>query len=353
MHQEVTMGYIKKRWAGGRVYVADDGSRTYHIYKMRNGRRYSVSTRCSEENAALKEYQRWQQDPEAYRPLGGEERLVIDDTLIDLYVKDCEERQLSEGRIARCRSYLRWWGERIPALDRATLRDLDRAAEGAKNRGMRINVLKAFCSWLVRTGRLDPAKNASVHLQVPSPTPAQVTRSRVIDEEDHEAVLRKLPREYADLATIMRATGCHVTELERFVESGSTDVLDKSPANRHHWAAGTPYILVFPHHKSKGAPLRIAVDGDAWRAARAARKRGTFNRVLFYRAFRKACIDARIEEPFTPGDYRATLATELVEAGADIGSVAMFLGHRSVQTTRKFYATMATIPNPKITIKPS
>lgn len=51
--------------------------------------------------------------------------------------------------------------------------------------------------------------------------------------------------------------------------------------------------------------------------------------------------------PFTPGRFRNRGATWAIEKGADWASVAAFLNHKSVATTRKFYATRAvpkTVP---------
>jgi len=51
---------------------------------------------------------------------------------------------------------------------------------------------------------------------------------------------------------------------------------------------------------------------------------------------------------FTPRGL--SVATWAVDAGADLGTVATFLGHRSASTTRKFYATHATPKNPLIAV---
>jgi integrase len=271
--------------------------------------------------------------------------LPLDDRLIGAYLADCRSRGLSDDRVGRSKSYLGWWGSRIPDLRRAELRDLDQASLDAPNRGMRINVLKAFWSWLLRTGRID--RNPTEGLQVPPPRVAQVERSKVVPEEHHLKVLEHLDERYRDLAIVLHGTGCHISELERFVVEGRVEQLADHPSNRQHYRNRTPFVLTFPHHKSKGAPHRLTVDLDVAEAAGRARERGAFHRRLFYRAFAKAVADSGVKPAFSPAQYRHTLATRMVEGGADVGAVSAYLGHRSTATTRKFYATMAAIPSPR------
>ncbi len=52
------------------------------------------------------------------------------------------------------------------------------------------------------------------------------------------------------------------------------------------------------------------------------------------------------EASFGPGQYRHTVATRMLNAGADPAAVAAFLGHKSPHTTRRFYATLAVVPVP-------
>ena len=47
---------------------------------------------------------------------------------------------------------------------------------------------------------------------------------------------------------------------------------------------------------------------------------------------------------FSPGQFRHSVATWAFEQGADPAAVSAFLGHKSPATTKKFYATLATVP---------
>lgn len=89
------------------------------------------------------------------------------------------------------------------------------------------------------------------------------------------------------------------------------------------------------------------------RLARRVRERGSFSEARFLRAVRAACAKAGVPR-FGPGQYRHTVATRMVNAGADPAAVAAYLGHKSPQTTRRFYATLAVVLLPvPLTVVPA
>jgi integrase len=52
----------------------------------------------------------------------------------------------------------------------------------------------------------------------------------------------------------------------------------------------------------------------------------------------------KFKVPVTAGSFRHTVATEAIERGATPEQVSAFLGHRSPQTTKRFYATLSVPP---------
>jgi len=52
----------------------------------------------------------------------------------------------------------------------------------------------------------------------------------------------------------------------------------------------------------------------------------------------------KLKMPVTAGSFRHTVATEAIEKGAPPEQVSAFLGHKSPQTTKRFYATLAVAP---------
>lgn len=158
------------RLEGGKIWTAESSRQIFYIWKVIDGKHHESSTRCHDRNPALKAYLEFMGDPEKR----GGATMALDDRLIQAYLDDCRSRGLSEGRTGRTRSYLAWWGARLPDLRRAELRQLDEASQKAPNRGMRINILETFWSWLAQTGRME--RNPAEHLRVPPPRGAQVER---------------------------------------------------------------------------------------------------------------------------------------------------------------------------------
>ncbi|RKI74230.1 hypothetical protein D7X55_02945 [Corallococcus sp. AB049A] len=86
--------------------------------------------------------------------------------------------------------------------------------------------------------------------------------------------------------------------------------------------------------------LRTGVSAEMLDAAKRLRERGSFSVEKFRLAVKAACIAAKVPE-FTPGRFRRSVATWVINQGADPAVVAAFLGHKSPCTTRRFYATHA------------
>lgn len=119
---------------------------------------------------------------------------------------------------------------------------------------------------------------------------------------------------------------------------------------RAHSSGST--VLVCPQRKS-GEVQRTFVSESVAEVARRVLQRGSFSEARFLKAVRLACAKAGVRR-FGPGQYRHTVATRLVNAGADPAAVAAFLGHKLPQTTRRFYATLAVVPRPvPLTMAPS
>jgi integrase len=332
-------------WPGGRIWEGTDGARTYVVRRKVAGRTYEVSTRCTSLRAAMAQLARFEADPEGYDPSGGQgERLLLDEDRARAFLRwSRDEKVNSSGWVRQQKRYLAWWVEKLGGIDlrRVSLRDhLLPALDGMAGRRHRIEVIKAFYSWMRKERALiaaaqDPTYGA---LSVPQGRPEQWVRPKSFSREAHEAVVRRLTGPWPDLLVVLAGTGWHVTELSRFAASGIIAALPSS-ASRAHGAAA---VLVCPRRKS-GEEQRTPVSSEAAEAARRVRKRGGFSVVRFYRAVTAACLAAEIE-PYSPGQYRHSVATWAIEQGADPAAVAAFLGHKSPATTKRFYATLAVAP---------
>jgi integrase len=327
------------------VWKAADGTTTHVIRRKVNGRAYEVSTRCTNLRAAMAQLARFEADPEGYDPSGGQgERLLLDVDRARAFLRwSLEDKHNSPAWVRQQKRYLAWWMQKLGGIDlrRVSLRHhILPALDGVPGRRHRIEVIKAFYSWLRKERALiaaaqDPTYGA---LPVPQLRPEQWVRPKSFSREAHEAVMRHLTGPWPDLLAVLAGTGWHVTELSRFVKGGIVAELPGS-ASRAHGAAA---VLVCPRRKS-GEEQRTPVSAEVAEAARRARKRGGFSVVRLYKAVTAACAAAGVE-PYSPGQYRHAVATWAIEQGADPAAVAAFLGHKSPSTTRRFYATLAVTP---------
>ncbi len=345
------MGWVKGpagSWDGGRVWEDREGRRTYIIRRQVGGRRFEVSTRCSRLRPALAQLERFEADPDGYNPAspGGEPlRLNLETAKAFLAWSAAPDgKGNSRPWVLQQRAYLAWWAEQLRGVDlrRVTLRDhVIPALDGQKGRKHRIEVLKAFFSWLrkerhVLTRQEDP----TLDLAVPVRRPGQWRRQKDIPRAHFLRVLAKLEApDHRDALVVLEETGWHVSELVRFARAGAVEAL---PRGREDGAVA---VIACPQRKS-GEPQRTAVGQKARAAAERLRAKGSFSVGRFYEAIRAACLKLKID-PFTAGRFRHTLATRALEAGVDPATIATYLGHRSASTTRRWYATHALAPRPK------
>jgi integrase len=332
-------------WRGGRVWQEKDGTRVYVIRRQVNGRRRELSTRCTNERAALEHLERFERDPDGYDPgtaLAGEPIRLTTELALEFLRWSRDEKGNSAEWVGKQRGYLAWWQEQVGTKDlrRLTLGcDLVPALDAAPSRKQRIEVIKAFYGWL-REHRhvLRSAEDPTLDLAVPQARPEQWKTPKAIPVADHRKVFAKIAAEWRPHLLVLAGTGWHVAELQRFAAAGAVGPLPKS-ARRAHGAAA---VLTCPRRKS-GEVQRTPVSEEVAAAARAVLAAGAFFKKPFYLAVAAACVEAKVPK-FEPGQYRHSVATWAIERGDEPGAVAAFLGHKSPATTRRFYATLAVVP---------
>lgn len=315
-----------EKWPGGRCWVSS-GTRVFHIYKMRNGRRYSVSTKCSSLKAAMKELDRWELDPDNYVPQGTDEVLITDDLIRDFRLAG-EAAGNSEGRSYKRKHYMEWWRDELGGFDlrRLTSPLVYAKVKGTENSETKKSIIKTFLNWMKEEGKLERVPD----IKVTPYSPAQFKAPKIFSKERHEKMVRALDPKYGDLLIILAGTGWHIEELGRFIESGKIEYPEEGK-----------YVLVTPRHKS-GDIHKTVVSAKVEEAAVRARDRGWFNRVVLARAMKRA--GSKDLKPYPPSWYRHTVATWAIERGADPAAVSSFLGHRHPMTVKRFYATHAVVP---------
>lgn len=344
------MANVTGKWEGGYVHTDASGRTTFYIRKQIGGTRYDVSTGAHTERAAFEQLKRFEADPEAYDPRGtvGPDAIWLDKELVEAFLRYSKEEKQNTGKwIREQKKKLAWWAEKLHGVDlhRVSLKEhILPALDGADARKHRITVIKALFTWLRRVRRditlaEDPV--AAGALSCIQANRVKPKKKKAIPREHVELVREHLIGGWRDALDIQTETGWHVTEVQRFAADGEIE-----PATKAQKEQGVAGVLVV-QHKSRDQH-RTAVTEKTLEAAQRLRERGGLSIRHYQAAVRSACKAAGLKTPFGPGQLRHSVATWYVEDGADLGSVATFLGHKSPSTTKKFYASFATPKNPGI-----
>jgi integrase len=348
-------------WGGGRAWQAPDGTITYYIRRKIDGRLYDKSTRATTRAAAEAQLRRFEADPAAYQAGGDARRppVFLTNDQAKAFLRWSQVvRENSDQWVKKQQAILAWWMEHLKGVDlrRATLQDHilpPLAGPKVHGKSQRIEIIKTFYGWLRKVEHTISAHEDPTYGALPAGQgrPAQHRKSKVIPREHYLLAREHLVGVFRDALDVLAGTGWHVTELVRFADDGVIEPLPKSMRVSN----GAMGVLVCPMHKS-GDTHRTAVSQEVLgAAARLRAHRWPFESVLpFYQAVEAACRAVKLPVPrpdgtdgidvFTPGRFRHSVATWAFEKGADPAAVSAFLGHKSPQTTKRFYATLATVP---------
>lgn len=247
-------------WDGGRVFVAKDGSKTFHIKKSVGGVVHEFSTRCAKLGPAMKAYEKWQAD-NSWRP-GREyaERVLLTDALIARHLAWAEEDgPLAQEWKRKKQVYLEWWRDVLAGRDlrTVTLRHLQEALEGVKARTHRKAVIKHLYTFCREKGLLSRDEDPTFDLALPQAGGGVSKKERAVTREEFERTFAKLTDEHhRDILALQAGTGMHVTEAQRLA--------------RGQGLVGPDLVAI--QHK-RGTVHRQSVRPDVAAAARRVRER--------------------------------------------------------------------------------
>lgn len=345
------MPKINGTWLGGYIRNDKKGRKTFIIRKSVNGKRYEASTYANTQRAALKQLERFEMDPENYRPQGEERRdpLYLTEKLAQEFLDwSRDQKENSTQWRGSQRRFLVWWGTKLHQLDlrgEVTLADHVTPALDAEptSRKQRIAVIKRFYSWLRKIRhdlRVEPQHDPTLgKLSVPQSDPKQWTVPKVIPRRDYLRVLAALDpkkeQHWRDAITVQLGTGWHVSEAIRFAQSGS---IERHPKIRK--SAALSGVLVCPKSK-RGHQIRVAVSGKVLKAAKGLLAYGSFTYKGYTEGITRAAERAGVER-FQPGRFRHTVLTDAVNSGEEPERVSAFVNHGDKRTSMRFYATYAT-----------
>lgn len=324
------------KWLGGYVRQTKEGKRVFIIEKWGRGSRWHVSTGCNTERAALKELERFEDNPAAYRPAQHDAlRSVMDAELILGYRKFQLAKGLSPewvDEVARC---LADWMVALNGRDLRTLdlfHDVKPCLELWDTRlPHRIKALKGFFRWLrSEKGLVSRQQDPTLDLRVPVARPEQQTRDKVVPPEDVQAVLKCLKQPTRDVLLLLTATAWHLSEVRRFSEAG--EILD--PIGQG--SEGVLAVLLVRHKNGDLVRNSLIYEEHKAAAERLRARGGLPKRMTLARHMIAACDEAGVPW-FGLGQMRHTVLTWAKQAGASLAELSEAAHHRSEQTTRRFY----------------
>ncbi len=321
----------RTKWDGGYVRREKSGRLVFVIERWVNGKKFHISTRTHTRRAALKQLDRFEADPRAYRPDGNDLPLPLTPDLVKDFFKHLLKERGATSKYAReMARHLGDWAVDLNGKNLRTLQlaDVRAPLEGRSNRQHRIIALKGFCRWLRQDrGLLRTAQDITLEVPVPQGSPEKYQRRKVVEIERIEAAFSQLEGAPRDFLLVMASTGMHVTELERFVRGQlGAELLD-----------GDPAVLVTRHKSGASTRIPLAIP-EVVEAARRLRAGAVVPRKLNQQV-KDACLRAKVK-PFTLGVMRHTVATYAVNAGSPAELVSKFLGHRDKRTTERFYVDL-------------
>lgn len=384
-------------WKHGFIRVDRKGRKIYVIRSRRDGRSIDISTGAHTETAAQEEYDRWAADPDNYQrgsigPSDDPAKKPVELTaeLVAEFLKWSKERGKHErgnspGHVANQRIAMDFWvkhlgGKNLKKLDMQ--KDILPPLKNATQQANRRRTLRTFYSWLRSEDggyRIKLSEDPTFKsFKVPKSDPRRRKKKNkavawehllavkeALDKAQEEAAERTVKGTFnttqrapwASVFTVQMATGWHETELAKFAADGRIETYTGPMKS-------AKAVLVCPEHKI-GGEFRTAVDTEVLEAAKQLLEYGSFAPANYSKAVKKVAIEvaekqAKDEvpvekrlEPFTAGQLRASVATHMINNGATVYEVATFLNHKSLETTKKFYATHAIPWNPLLGVNPT
>lgn len=386
-HGRTFTGAQGRKWLGGFVRVGADGKETFVIEKKVGGRKFKVSTQCHSQAAALKEYARWELDPEGY--VAGAtvaDRLLLTPESVDGYVAwQTSVLKNDPEHVANMRRCLVDWAVAIKGRDLRSLRldffeaalapEANKARDkkwGAGSRRFRIMAIKNFYKFLSRDPKvMSPQFNGTLSLRIPQPSPEQwvTDGSKAAAEADLRAVFAVVEQPTRDVLHLKTGTGWHTSEVRRFVENGAIILHAKPLPNgeiaqlrtiqKNGEPINTP--LVLPEHLAAAERL---LSLRAERINKRGKKiRGLPDKTWLAKQMRRACAKAtEVRDQDLPegaprppaisvqlDQIRSTFLSWAIRDGATLEATSAAAVHKDKETTRRFYlahgrATHAPVP---------
>ncbi|WNG28424.1 hypothetical protein F0U62_33790 [Cystobacter fuscus] len=353
-------------WAGGRTYQTKDQRTVWVIRKMVKGHRYQIVLDSETERQALAQLALFDQDPSSYRTPSAQR----DEARQQAQEDEEKSRQEAEARrlqdeadavfvnAAFVGRFLEFIKDRTPKYRKDTRYYLSAWADAFQGRDLRkveprevlkllsqwntaeqkrIAALKAFCSYLIKKGFLDPAHDPSRTLTVPASRPEKAIREKGYAMATIEVLYRALEDQGSrDVLLLHAKLGLHESEVQRIAaREGKISLVPGHPI-----IAGTVKFV----HKS-GRVHTLSLDTQALAAAQRLQAHGAPTPDQVRHRLRVSCesrglprvLVGELRHSFVAWSLESGEAITLSGKGVPLALVASVLGHTSTVTTKKFY----------------
>ena len=182
---------------GHRVRFDAKGRPVFIIRRQIDGTRYEVSTRAHTLAPALVQEERFQRNPQAYRPGGheGGDPVYLDAATRKAFLAwSLKVKGNSDAWVKKQDDTLSWWATQLLNVNLRNLQPRDHiipAVEKATGRRTRLAVLKAFYSWLRKERHiLKSSEDPTIDIPIPQAKPAQWTKSHPLDQPPKRSCAR-------------------------------------------------------------------------------------------------------------------------------------------------------------------
>ncbi len=350
------------KWLGGHIVWGKRGP-SYVIERWIGGRHWHVSTKCRTERAAIKELEKFEQSPADYRRVRSEKStgLTLTPTLIDEYARWMLAKEYSKPYV---REHERHLGEVMVAMAGRDLRRIGFVALreiidglGVVAKWNRTKAIKAFASWLRRhKGALPRAEDPTLDLLNPVQTPEKSRQRKAMELHIVEKAIAAMKNPaIQDIAVVLAATGCHISELLRFAEGGDRNGGLFEPAD---WQAGDGTVAnLLVRHKSDMKAKRTAThvvaitDQRTLDALKRIRARGAAPSRGAIQVSDNQVSEA-IGVKYRMGSNRHSVATWLAKGRVPDADIASQLGQSTTKMARQVYIDLGmsarAVPIPKL-----
>lgn len=200
-----------------------------------------------------------------------------------------------------------------------------------------IGALKRAFNWAVEEEYI--LKNPVAHVRKPK----SLTRERILTAAERELILKSIRGPaFRDFVTGMTLTGCGPGEVAR-VRKEEVDldlgvwILPKHKTRKQTGKPRVVYLCPEALELTKRLLLRCPADGPLFRNSRGLPWTGNAIRIRF-RNLRQKHPQLKGVIAYT---YRASFATDALEAGVPDATVASLLGHSNTDTLHRFYSRLS------------